>query len=140
MEKHLEHEGTVTSISGSTMVVRIVSTSACGGCAAKSYCVPYGDNNREILIENFSGNFVLGERVTVIMKESLGFIALFVGYVTPFLVVMATLITSYLVTSNELVSGLLSLLVLVPYYFTIKLLNPKITKTFGFSVQKTVIT
>jgi len=136
MENHLEHEGTVASICGSTMIVRIVSSSACGSCAAKNYCIPYGTNDKDILVENFTGNFVSGERVKVVMRESLGFMALFISYIIPFFVVMATLLTVYLITRNELISGLLSLLVLIPYFLTIKMLNPKITKTFGFTVQK----
>jgi len=136
MKNHLEHEGTVASICGNTMVVRIVSSSACGGCAAKSYCIPSGSIDKDILVENFSGNFVSGERVKVVMRESLGFMALLVGYIIPFFVVMITLLIVYQITRNELVSGLSSLLVLIPYFFMIKLLNPKITKTFGFSVQK----
>jgi len=140
MEKHLEHEGTVFSINGNSMIVRIVSSSACGGCAAKSYCIPSGTSDKDIIVENFSGNYVSGERVKVIMRESLGFTALLIGYIVPFFVVMITLLTVYQITANELVSGLLSLLVLIPYFFTIKLLNPKITKTFGFSVQKINIT
>ena len=136
MEKHLEHEGTVFSINGNSMIVRIVSSSACGGCAAKSYCIPSGTSDKDILVESFSGNYISGERVRVVMRESLGFIALLVGYIVPFFVVMATLLSVYLVTRNELVSGLLSLFVLIPYFFMIKMLNPKITKTFGFTVQK----
>ena len=136
MEKHLEHEGTVASICGNTMIVRIVSSSACGSCAAKSYCIPSGNNDKDILVENFSGNFVSGERVKVVMRESLGFMALLIGYIIPFFVVMITLLTVYFISGNELVSGLLSLLVLIPYFLTIKMLNPRITKTFGFTVQK----
>jgi len=140
MKKHLEHEGTVASICDNTMIVRIVSSSACGNCAAKSYCIPSGNSDKDILVENFTGNFVSGERVRVLMRESLGFMALFIGYVIPFFVVLITLFTVYQLTKNELISGLLSLLVLIPYFFTIKMLNPKITKTFGFTVQKINIT
>lgn len=132
----MEHEGTVASICGDTMIVRIVVSSACSGCAAKGYCTPSENKDRDIRVDGFSGDFVSGERVKVVMQQSLGFRALCIGYIIPFAVVLATLPAVYRVTGNELVSGLSALLILVPYYLIIKLLNRKITKVFGFTVQK----
>jgi len=136
MEKHLEHEGTVDSICGNTMVVRIVASSACGSCAAKSHCIPSESKEKSIRVEGFSGNFVSGERVKVIMRQSLGFRALYIGYIVPLALTLVTLLLVYRFTGNELASGLSVLLVLPPYYLMLKLLNRKIAKTFGFTVQK----
>ena len=136
MEKQVEHEGTVASICGDIMIVRIVTSSACSGCAAKSHCMPSESDDKDIRVEGFSGDFVLGEKVKVVMKQSLGIRALCLGYMIPFAVVLVTLLVAYQVTGNELASGLTALLVLVPYYLILKLLNRKITQTFGFTVQK----
>ncbi len=136
MEKQVEHEGTIASICGNTMIVRIVASSACSGCAAKSYCVPSENKDKDIRVDGFSGDFILGERVKVIMQQSLGIRALCIGYLIPFVVVLVTLLIVYQITGNELASGLSALLILVPYYLILKLLNRKITKTFGFTVQK----
>ena len=136
MEKQVEHEGTVASICGDIMIVRIVTSSACSSCAAKSHCMPSESNDKDIQVEGFSGDFALGEKVKVVMKQSLGFRALCLGYLVPFVVVLITLLIVYQFTGNELVSGLTSLLILIPYYLILKLLNRKITQTFGFAVQK----
>ena len=136
MEKQLKHEGTVASICGNSMVVRIGAPSACGSCAAKGYCLPFGNKDKDIRVEGFSGDFVSGERVKVVMQQSLGMRALCLGYIVPLAVAIASLTVALQVTDNELASGLLSLLVLVPYYFVLKMFNSKITKTFGFTVQK----
>jgi len=136
MEEHMEHEGTVASICGNTMIVRITTSSACGSCAAKGYCVPSENKDKDIHVEGFSGDFILGERVKVIMRQSLGFRALFIAYIIPFVLVLATLLMVYQISGNDLASGLSALLILFPYYLMIKLLNQKITKTFGFTVQK----
>ena len=136
MGKHVEHEGTVDSVCGNTMIVRIVASSACGGCAAKNYCVPSENRDKEIRVEGFSGNFVSGERVKVVMRQSLGFRALYIGYIIPFVLSLSTLLLVYQVSGNELSSGLSALLILIPYYLILKLLNRKIAKTFGFTVQK----
>ena len=136
MEKHVEHEGTVASICGNTMIVRIIASSACGGCAAKGYCMPSENKDKDIRVEGFSGDFVSGERVKVVMRQSLGFRALYIGYIIPFVLALTILLMVYHLSGNELASGLSALLVLVPYYLILKLLNQKIAKTFGFTVQK----
>jgi len=136
MEKQMEHEGIIASISGNTMVVRIVSSSACSSCAAKGYCVPSENQEKDIYVQGFSGDFVSGEQVRVLMQRSMGFKALCIGYMIPFVLVLATLLIVYNSSGNELASGLSSLLILVPYYLILKLLDQKISRTFGFTVQK----
>ena len=136
MEKRVEHEGVVASVLDNTMIVRIVASSACNSCAAKSYCAPSENKDRDIRVEGFTGDFVSGEQVKVIMKQSLGVRAMCIGYLIPFAVVLVTLLVVFQVTGNELASGLSALLILVPYYLIIKLLNRKISKAFGFTVQK----
>ena len=123
-------------MNGNTMIVRIVASSACNGCAAKNYCVPSENKDKDICVEGFSGNFILGERVKILMQQSMGFRALCIGYIIPFVLVLITLLMVYQFSGNELASGLSALLILVPYYWTLHLFNQKLTKTFGFTVQK----
>ena len=136
IKKQVEHEGFIASICGNTLTVRIEAPSACGGCAAHGYCMPFANKDRDIRVEAFSGDFVSGERVKVVMLQSSGMWALCMGYVIPFVVVLATLVVVYHISGSELVSGLTSLLVLIPYYLILKMFNPKISKSFGFTVKK----
>ena len=136
MENQMEHEGTVVSVLDDAVVVRIVASSACNNCAAKSYCAPSENKDKDIRVEGFSGDFVLGERVKVFMRQSQGFRALCIGYLIPFAVTLTTLLIVHQTTGNELVSALSALLMLLPYYLIIKLLNRKISKSFDFTVQK----
>ena len=136
MGKSVRHEGTVASICGNTMIVRIVAPTACGGCSAHGYCMPFGNRDKDIRVEGFSGDFVSGEQVSVVMQQSSGIKALCIGYVMPFVVVLTALIVVYNITGNELASGLAALLVLVPYYLILKMFNQKLSKHFGFIVQK----
>lgn len=140
MENQVEHEGTVVSMNGNTIVVRIVASSACGGCAAKNYCGTAENKDKDICVDGFSGDFVLGERVKVLMRSSMGFHALCIGYIIPFVLVLITLLMVYQFSGNELASGLSALLILVPYYLILHLLKQKIAKSFGFTVQKINIT
>jgi sigma-E factor negative regulatory protein RseC len=136
MLKQIEHEGTVASICGNSMTVKIVASSACSGCAAANYCLPSENKSRDIYIDTFTGEFVSGERVKVIMQQSLGMRALCIGFIIPLAVTLATLLAVCFITGNELASGLSALLALFPYWFILKLLNKKISKNFGFTVQK----
>ncbi len=136
MEKQIEHEGTVVSMLDNALIVRIITSSACGSCAAKSHCMPSENKDKDIRVESFSGDFVLGEQVKVIMQQSLGFRALCIGYMIPFILILVTLLVTYQITGNELISGLSALFILIPYYLSLKLLNRKINRTFGFSVRK----
>ena len=136
MEERIEHEGTVVSVLEDAVIVRVVASSACNNCAAKSFCAPSERKDKDIRVEGFSGDFVSGERVKVFMQQSMGFKALCIGYLIPFVMVLATLVIVLKTSGNELVSGLSALLVLLPYYLVIKLLNQRISKSFGFTVQK----
>jgi sigma-E factor negative regulatory protein RseC len=136
MLKQVEHEGTVASICGHSMTVTIVASSACSGCAAAGYCQPSENRSRDIYIDTFTGGFVPGERVKVVMRQSLGFIALCIGYIVPLVAVVVTLPVVFKITGNELASGLSALLITVPYYIILKIFNRRITKTFAFTVKK----
>ena len=136
MVKQVEHEGIVASVCGNKMVVRVVTSSACGSCVAKGHCMPAENRDMDIHIDSFSGNFETGEQVTLVMRQSLGMRALFICYLVPFVLAFTALIVVYQTTRNELASGLASLFILVPYYFMLKMFNQKITKSFGFTVKK----
>jgi len=136
MENQVEHEGTVVSMNGNTMIVRIVASSACSGCAAKNYCATTENKDKDICVVDFSGDFVSGERVMVVMQPSMGFRALCIGYIIPFVLALTTLLMVYTFSGNELASGLSALLALIPYYLILHFFNQKITKKFGFTVKK----
>jgi sigma-E factor negative regulatory protein RseC len=138
MEKRVEHEGIVASVSGNTMMVRIVSSPACSVCAAGRYCVASENKDKDICVEMFSGDFVLGEKVMVVMQQLLGFKALCIVYLIPFVAVLLTLFMVYHITHSELVSGLSALAILFPYYLMVKLMNRQFDfdKIFKCSVEK----
>jgi sigma-E factor negative regulatory protein RseC len=73
--------------------------------------------------------------VEVVGKTSQGFKALFYGYVFPFMLIMAILIILTSLQFSEGLSGLISLSVLVPYYFVLYLTRNKIRKSFEFEIK-----
>lgn len=137
-EKRISHEGVIASMSEDRVTVKITSYAACTSCHAKGACNMAGGEEEKLLhIQVPDPDFRIGERVRVIMAQSLGFRALFMGYVLPFLLVLTMLLVMTAAGSDELIAGLASLAVLVPYYAGLKLMSGKIDRQFSFFVQKT---
>jgi sigma-E factor negative regulatory protein RseC len=137
-DKRISHEGVIASLSEDRVTVKITSYAACTSCHAKGACNMAGNEEEKLLhILVPDSNYRIGEKVRVILARSLGFRALFLGYVLPFLLVLTVLLAMTAAGSNELVTGLASLAVLVPYYVGLKLIRGKVDRQFSFFIQKT---
>ena len=79
--------------------------------------------------------YTIGQQVTVSLKRQLGTLAVFLGYILPFIIVVGSLIGMTLFGFSEGVAGLTALLVLIPYYSIVYLLRNKINKKFSFYIQ-----
>ncbi len=133
----IRHNGFVKTVNSDKMIVTIVNQSACSTCHAKGACTVSDFQDKDIEINEFSGNYQPGQEVTVVFKESKGFGALLWGYVLPFLVVLITLIVVLEITDDELKAGLISLAMLIPYYTTLYFLRHHLKKIFKFEVEET---
>lgn len=139
MESKIEHIGFIKEINGNEIKVGFYAQQACSSCNLKSNCSVSDVEEKIIDVNMFNPeNYHVGESVIVFLKRSLGFRALFLGYVLPFLILLITMIISMAIWENELLSGLLSLAVLAPYYLILYLLKKKIKKTFSFSIKKSL--
>ncbi len=130
----IEHDGIVQESGINHVTVMISSASACAGCHAEGSCTLSGA--REKIID-VTGNYNVspGDKVTVIMKQSAGFTALFLGYIFPLILVMTILIILVSLSIPELTAGLGAIAVLVPYYSVLWLLRKHIGKKFTFSIK-----
>jgi len=118
------------------MIVNIVSQSACATCHAKGACTVADYQDKEIEITNFSDHYKPGQEVTVVFKLSKGFQALILGYVLPFFLVLSTLVITLAVTNDELKAGILSLVILIPYYITLYFFRHVLKKVLKFEVEE----
>jgi len=130
----IEHEGIVQESGINHLTVLISSASACAGCHAEGSCTMSGAKEKII---DVTGNYHVakGEKVTVLMKQSAGFTALFLGYIFPLILVMTILIILVSVSVPELTAGLGAIAVLAPYYGVLWLLRKHISKKFAFSIK-----
>ncbi len=138
-DKVVEHSGIVTRIEGGKVQVSLINVSACASCHAKGICAVSESEQKLIDINNFThipDQYQVGESVKVSLQQAVGFKALLLGYIIPFLLVFITLVITWSVTGNEAWSGLLSLFMLLPYYGLLKLFNNKLKKTFSFTISK----
>jgi len=135
--KQIDHVGTISDIKDEKITVNILNVSACSGCHAKSACSMSDMKEKEIDIIDYSGSFKLGEEVKIVYQESLGWLALLLAYVLPFVLVLITLFTATAFT-NELISGLIALGILLPYYSLLYFFTDRLKKTFSFTIQKIV--
>lgn len=133
--KTVDHLGKVQEITTSNVMVLILSQSACAACHAKGACGISDVEEKLVVVHKPNHSFFVGQDVRVILKQSLGFKALVVAYVIPFLLVLIALIILTAVGFSEGKSGLLSLLILVPYYFGLHLFRDKHSSQFIFDIE-----
>lgn len=134
-ENTIGHEGIVTENSGKAVTVSISATSACGGCSAKESCNMLGT---EIKLIEVKGRYNLktGDTVKVMMQESMGFAALFFGYILPFFVLLTSLIVTLSEGMSELKAGLISIAFLLLYYSCIYVFRKRINDKFIFTIKE----
>ncbi len=121
---------------GDTIRVIINQQSACAGCHAKGACTVSDAEDKEVEIAYVKGTFRVGQEVTVLFRESAGFKALFYGYLFPFILVLMVLIILFSTTNNELLSGLLAIGILIPYYITLYFFRDKLKRMFKFELEE----
>ncbi|NOR75572.1 MAG: Fis family transcriptional regulator [Draconibacterium sp.] len=123
-------------VTETSLIVNIVNQSACSSCHANGACSVSDIQDKEIEITQFRNNYKLGQEVTILFKESKGFVALLYGYILPFILVLLTLVFTIEISGNELIGGLLSLAILIPYYITLYIFRHLLKKVFNFEVEE----
>jgi positive regulator of sigma E activity len=135
-EGHIEHQGIVSKIENGKVYVNLLNVSNCSSCHVQSMCQVSDVDRKEIEITNEQDRrFKQGDKVEVSFDKSLGPKALLLGYLLPFIFVLVTLLIAYQITGDEVVSGLASLLILVPYYLLLYSFRSKLKKEFVFKIK-----
>lgn len=129
------HSGMVSQIHGSSIIVTLDKNVHCESCSAKGVCGISDTASKEVEINDPDVSFKLNEPVEVVLKKNLGHKAVFWAYIFPFILMLSTLLISSLLFA-EWIAGLLSILILIPYYSTIYALKDYFKKTFSISVLR----
>lgn len=133
----IKHRGIVEKVDGSHVVVRIVQTSACSACSAKGLCNASESKEKQIDIYGVQGSYQIGDKVVVCGTTSMGMRAVLLAFGVPLLVLLLALFVTMRVTDGDaLLSALVALLAVMPYYLVIYLRKDKLDKSFSFTIEK----
>ena len=139
-KERIEHEVTVIAVDKDYISVEILNKSACAACHAKGVCGASEQSVKVVEvaqdITTLACDFQVGERVNVVMSSSMGVTAIWLCYVVPLIVLMASILILSKCGVGELAVGLVSLGVVAVYYFGVYLFRNKISKIFTFSIEK----
>ena len=132
----IEHLGVVKDITPKTVKVSLLNVSGCSSCHTKATCAVSDVDNKVIDVINTGQKIKKGETVKVVFQKSLGPLALFLGYLLPFIILMIVLIVSISISNDEVVAGVASLLSVGVYYLALTFFRTKLKSTFTFKILK----
>ena len=133
----IKHRGIVEKIEGSHVVVRIVQTSACSACSAKGLCNASESKEKQIDVYEVNASYRIGEEVVLCGSTSMGMKAVILAFGVPVLILLAALFVTMRVTDGDsLLSAVIALGAVIPYYLVIYLMKDKLNKTFSFVIEK----
>jgi sigma-E factor negative regulatory protein RseC len=144
----IKHDGIVIAVNGDgTVLVRIVQTSACAACKAKAMCASAESKEKEILAlfvgeeakrrEGERQDIKLGDEVVVMVQQKMGWKAILLAYMLPFIVMMTVVaIGNGLLGIREEVIGTAALCAMGVYYIVLGFFKDKIQKDFSFTARK----
>ena len=133
----VKHTGKIIEINKANIKVEILNKSMCAGCHAKSMC-SMGDVKEKIIDVAYYNNeeYELGEEVLVEMKKSMGFKAVWISYVFPLVLLIVFLLLLHGLRFSDLMAGLISVAVIIVYYFIVYTFRAKIATQFTFTIVK----
>jgi len=135
-ENIVSYSGIVKKIDDGRALVSIIARSACASCQIKGACTLSEVEEKIIEVDlTEDQNFSIGEEVMVEMKQTLGTWAVLFGYFFPFLLVISSLIIFTALGLDQGLSGVLSILILAPYYLIMYLSRSFLRKRFTYRLR-----
>ncbi len=132
----IEHLGVIKEITPKSIKVSLLNVSGCSTCHTKGTCSVSDVDNKIIDVINSGEKLSKGETVKVAFEKSLGPLALMIGYIGPFVLLMIVLLVSWSITQDEVFAGLASLSSVGIYYLFLTLFRKKLKSTFTFRILK----
>lgn len=133
----IKHDGIVIALNGDdTVKVRIVQASACATCKAKTMCASAESVEKEMDAQMLEPMQV-GDTVEVMVQQKMGWKAVILAYLLPFVVLIAVLLVGNgLFDVREEILGTIALCTMAVYYITLGLFKGKLQKEFSFTARK----
>jgi len=136
MSGDISHEGVIVGIAGNCIDVRILQSSACSSCQAKSLCRVSESKEKDVQVYVTStADYRVGQQVRVIATERQGWKAVLIAFALPLALLVAVLVGASAYGCSELASALMALGILVPYYLVVALFRDRIRGMMGIRIE-----
>ncbi|MBQ7191445.1 MAG: SoxR reducing system RseC family protein [Paludibacteraceae bacterium] len=136
MSQVIHHKGIVESIDGTNVRVRIVQASACSICSAKGGCMAAESKEKTVDAVLLSGQVQTGDEVRVSLAQKMGWKAITVAYVLPFMVLMAVIVLMHIYGKSDGIAGVAAVCAVGVYYIGLSLFRNYFKRDFQFVVSK----
>ena len=134
LEEGIRHRGIVERVDGETATVRIAQTSACAACHAAKMCM--ASESREKRIDaRMTEPVNVGDEVEVMVREQAGWLAVFLAYIIPFLLLVAAVAGFDKMGWSEAKAGTAALVSVAVYYIILRMFRDKLQRKFTFWVR-----
>jgi sigma-E factor negative regulatory protein RseC len=131
----ITHAGIVGRITASQIEVHINVSGQCTACRVKGFCSMADVAEKKIEITNTGQDMKPGEKVNVVLRQSLGLMAVWWAYLFPLLLLLIILLL--LQTLPDLYSGAAALGSVAIYYGVLYGFKEKFKKKYIFEIEKT---
>ena len=135
LEDAIRHTGIVERVDGEMATIRIAQTSACAACHAAKMCM--ASESREKRIEaQMTEPVNVGDEVEVMVREQAGWLAVFLAYIIPFLLLVAAVAGFDKMGWSEAKAGTAALASVAVYYVVLRMFRDKLQRKFTFWVRR----
>lgn len=136
MKGDIRHQGIVENVTGNSVRVRIVQTSACAQCHISGKCGASESKVKKVdVYTSEARSLSIGDSVTVVAAGRSGLLAVVLSSVVPLLTVIIVLAAVLAATDNEAAAALCGTASLIPYYIILYLLRDKISRKVAFRLE-----
>ena len=116
MNKLIEHNGIIGKIEDNRIHVLIDNKNGCCECQANGICLTFDSEKKIIEVEKSDSIYKSGDQVIIFGQKSMVSQSVLLAFVFPFILILIILLILNYFISNELISGAISIAVLIPYY------------------------
>ena len=132
----IEHAGVIREITPGTIKINLLNVSGCTSCPTKNTCSLSEVDNKIIEVFRTKEEFSKGEMVTISIQKSLGPLALTIAYIGPFVFSMLIMMLAWMITINEVITGLAALISVGVYYLFLTFFRKNLKDTFTCNIHK----
>ena len=136
MENSIRHEGTVESVDGEHIRVRIIQHSACSACKVASHCSASESKEKIVDVFHYKQHHLrVGDAVIVGTSSHSAGKALLLGFGFPLLLLLVVIGVLFAAGVNEGITALAALGALIPYYIGLWIFRQRIADNIAFFIE-----